>query len=286
MIRRAIAAIALGGSATAAAAATPCQVSIVRAPDGVREVIERWVRGEPRCTGTLEVRIVETADGLYVVANDGAHRTFDRVVPDAESAGALVASWAAAEAALPRLIVTTTIEPDLPDERVAVTVADGDLEEPRPRTSTRRRWGRELLLGAGYTLEQGGTYARLEVDVLREGHWSVGIAGHVYRADGFVEVTATSGTVYGAWASRPGRWRLRGLIAGGLGYVDLRVPGYGFSQQTLNPILEASVLVTRQVTPRWALSAGPLVRYVQPADAMPAVYEGDVGGFVAAHVSL
>src|SRR5258705_9803430 len=81
------------------AAAQPgvCNVSIVRAPDAVREVVEGWVRAEPRCSGELEVRIVPTDGGYYLFARDGAGRIRERVVPDPQSAGVLIASWAAAD---------------------------------------------------------------------------------------------------------------------------------------------------------------------------------------------
>lgn len=74
-----------------------CDVSIVRAPDHVRAEIERWVATEPACASALEVRVVETGDGLYVFARDGRGFTRERLVPDATSAGVLVASWAAAD---------------------------------------------------------------------------------------------------------------------------------------------------------------------------------------------
>ncbi|HUS26877.1 MAG TPA: hypothetical protein VMZ53_00155 [Kofleriaceae bacterium] len=76
--------------------ASPCSVNIARAPDGVRDVVAKWVLAEHDCGPALEVRIVETPDGLYVLARDEAGRTHERVVPDAQTAGVLVASWAAA----------------------------------------------------------------------------------------------------------------------------------------------------------------------------------------------
>src|SRR5215470_2613557 len=82
---------------SAAAQPDVCNVTIVRAPDAVREVVESWVRAEPRCSGTLEVRIVPTDGGYYLFARDADGRTRERVVPDPQSAGALVASWAAAD---------------------------------------------------------------------------------------------------------------------------------------------------------------------------------------------
>jgi len=84
--------------ASAPAAAAPCVVEVVRAPEGVREVVDHWVAAEPQCAATLEVRIVETEGGLYVIARDARGHVHDRVVPDAQTAGVLIASWAADDA--------------------------------------------------------------------------------------------------------------------------------------------------------------------------------------------
>jgi hypothetical protein len=85
--------------------APPCQVTIAQAPADVREVIERWVRAEPRCAAALELRVIPTAGGYLLVGRAGTGQIFQRVVPDAQSAGVLVASWIAddgvADAAAP-----------------------------------------------------------------------------------------------------------------------------------------------------------------------------------------
>src|SRR5690606_15193316 len=91
-------AVLLAASSAAAQSveeARTCQVTIARAPDDVREVVEAWVRSEPQCSKALEVRIVPTEGGLYLLAQDEQGRIRDRVVPDAETAGVLVASWIA-----------------------------------------------------------------------------------------------------------------------------------------------------------------------------------------------
>jgi hypothetical protein len=72
----------------------PCNVNIVRAPDPVRQTIERWLANE-HCTLALQVRIIPTEGGLYVLATDDHGRVRERIVPDAASAGVLIASWAA-----------------------------------------------------------------------------------------------------------------------------------------------------------------------------------------------
>jgi hypothetical protein len=75
--------------------APPCEVVIARAPDAARAEIERWLAVEPHCARGLEVRIVETTDGLYLFARDDRGFTRERMVPDAATAAALVMSWAA-----------------------------------------------------------------------------------------------------------------------------------------------------------------------------------------------
>src|SRR4051812_33596116 len=89
--------LATAGSAVAQpiVAPEPCSVSIARAPDDVRAEIDHWVRAEPRCNASLEVRVVPTDGGYYLFARDNRGRVRERVVPDARSAGVLVASWVA-----------------------------------------------------------------------------------------------------------------------------------------------------------------------------------------------
>jgi hypothetical protein len=72
-----------------------CAVRVVRAPDDVRQVVEGWVQAEPRCSVALDVRIIATDGGLYLFALDERGRIRERIVPDAQSAGVLVASWVA-----------------------------------------------------------------------------------------------------------------------------------------------------------------------------------------------
>jgi hypothetical protein len=80
--------------AVAPAAPSTCSVTIVRAPDPVRATIEQWLAKE-HCTLALQVRIVPTEGGLYLLATDEHGRVRERIVPDAASAGVLIASWAA-----------------------------------------------------------------------------------------------------------------------------------------------------------------------------------------------
>ena len=72
-----------------------CAVRVIRAPDDVRQTVEAWVAAEPRCSVALDVRIIPTDGGLYLFALDEHGRIRERIVPDAQSAGVLVASWVA-----------------------------------------------------------------------------------------------------------------------------------------------------------------------------------------------
>ncbi len=81
--------------ATASARPVPCEITIPHAPDDVRAEIETWVRAEQRCATSLEVRVVPTEGGFYLFARDGRGFTRQRIVPDARTAAALVASWMA-----------------------------------------------------------------------------------------------------------------------------------------------------------------------------------------------
>jgi hypothetical protein len=80
---------------------TACQVNIVRAPEDVRCAIETWVRGEAACQIALDVRVIPTDGGLYLLAQDSKGRVHERLVPDAQAAGVLVASWVANDSIQP-----------------------------------------------------------------------------------------------------------------------------------------------------------------------------------------
>src|ERR1043165_9782782 len=79
----------------AAADPQPCQVTFARAPEDVQKVIETWVRAEPRCVTTLELLVIPPDGGYILMARDADGRTHERLLPDAQSAGVLVASWMA-----------------------------------------------------------------------------------------------------------------------------------------------------------------------------------------------
>jgi hypothetical protein len=73
----------------------------VRAPDDVRRAIEAWVAAEGDCRIALDVRAIPTDGGLYLLARDSNGLLHERLVPDAQSAGVLVASWVANDSIQP-----------------------------------------------------------------------------------------------------------------------------------------------------------------------------------------
>ena len=222
-MRNAIAlALVLASTAASAQPVTrPCAVTIARAPDDVRIVVDAWVAAEPSCSTPLEVRIVPTEGGLYLLARDDQGRVRERIVPDAQSAGVLIASWAAddvmvapapgvaaappepapppapvgAPAPEPSAMPTAApmIAPGGPGtmppssapgafaDPVTGDVADGPPAPPQPRRIS--KWiSAGGLVGDG---DDGGL--RVELDILTRGKWSFGVAGSATIAHTWVE---------------------------------------------------------------------------------------------------
>jgi hypothetical protein len=219
---------------SATAAAAPCAVDVVRAPEDVREVVEHWVSAEAQCAASLEVRIVATKDGLYVVARDRGGRVHDRVVPDAQTAGVLIASWAADTSvagvtpvvpvpAAPAAVVPTAIiamaRPSSSDELNEEVQAD---ERPAPHAmeANERRWIRLAMIDGvgsamlsldqdvGHTLASRGV--RGSVGVWTRGPWTIDVS---------LDYVNSTPLMLGTW---PGGWlSVRELDAfANLGYTQ------------------------------------------------------------------
>ena len=157
-----------------------CEVLFVRAPDEVRLVIESWLKAEPRCSGTIELRVVETESGsLYLIAQRPDGRIHEREVPDAQSAGVLVASWVADD--------WTSTPPDEGEEApptvepltVNPFVGAPGVTDTMPSATPRRSTGRWFSVGGMVAVEgMGGVGGRFEMD-LYGGHaskWTLGVA--------------------------------------------------------------------------------------------------------------
>jgi hypothetical protein len=162
---------------SAPASAAPCAVTVVRAPDGVREVVDHWIAAEPHCASALEVRIVETAEGLYVVAQDRDGRIRDRVVPDARTAGVLIASWAADDsvpfAHAPAPIIAPELGEEAPTDRLAESQALASEHHWIRFGMIRGLGGAMLSLGNDTGERSLSTGVRGTVGVWSRGAWTI-----------------------------------------------------------------------------------------------------------------
>jgi hypothetical protein len=161
---------ALPGAARAEVAA--CEVTIVEAPRDVRDAVIAWVQDEWSCKH-LELRAVaiEGAYALFALRSDG--RVFARTVPDSPTAGALVASWAAADAEPapgPALELMW-----MPRSTHRATAVDADLDATPPRSTSRPkidvtlRWAPPAAPKPAFAVELGwtppGSTPEIEVDL-------------------------------------------------------------------------------------------------------------------------
>src|SRR5262245_50735019 len=105
------ASVLLGAAPARADEAAHCAVDVARAPADVRATIENWVASETHCAHAIEVRVVPTEGGLYLYARDEHGVVRERVVPDAQAAGVLVASWVADDSPVAPIRVMPIIVP-------------------------------------------------------------------------------------------------------------------------------------------------------------------------------
>jgi hypothetical protein len=188
--------VVLSGSAVAAA--EPCRVEIVRAPEEVRPLIEDWVKAETRCGPPLRVRILATEGGYYVLAQDASGRVRERLVPDAQTAAVLIASWVADDGAavdpeepVPAPIVAPVAEPDpvvappaaapTPVAPAPSIMAPGMVETIAPAPTAGKAVEKRRTFGIAGLADPVGGGMRLELDLKQTGpRWKglvLGIAG-------------------------------------------------------------------------------------------------------------
>lgn len=263
-----------------------CEVTISRAPDEVRDAIEAWVGAEPRCTTTLDVRAVPTDGGYYLFARDGAGRVRERVVPDAQSAGVLVASWVAddlierhdpdPEPAAPPPFAPPSASTPAPQSTLASTPRPAGMpgvDGGVPRT-TREPRGRWLMLAGSIDerLEHAGV--RAEVDLVRLGRWTIGagvarsgvtmpIEDNV-KTWGWFDTEDTRALATASYTSVWGRWELR--LGFGIGAMRTNAKGYlddaPISGTGVFPVGEASALIACRFLADWAVTLGPVMTFV------------------------
>lgn len=280
----------LAAAATAGAEPVPC-VDIARAPDDVRAVVERWLAAQS-CAISLEVRIVPTDGGLYVLARDERGATRDRVVPDAQTAGALIASWAAGDGqpapsasvdvhveVTPSPPTTPPMAPPAPpvDPFAAPGLVPPRLVDAAPSGTRARQWvGVSAFTGIGNLNDE--LALRAELDVLVHPTWMGGIAltlrhGYLVGPGGMqtseiVDLSDTSATAYVAYPIRRGGWTVRPAVGLGVlrtGETDELThyaPAYmknDVSSNQLTPVGEASIVVSRDLVGALGVTAGAVL---------------------------
>ncbi|HEY5926541.1 MAG TPA: hypothetical protein VIV11_32865 [Kofleriaceae bacterium] len=269
----------------------PCQVTIARAPEDVRAVVETWVRTEAKCSVALEVRIVTTEGGFYLLAQDERGRMRERIVPDAQTAGVLVASWIADDNAplppppviapidAPRTvapILAPVVAPKSPAIRSESITPPGlapvAIAETKYAPVRRSKW---ISAGTLVPMSEGsGLGVRAEADAFRSGRWLVGGAVSLANSStpmwtgsglGAIDVTDIKLLVY---LSRPwvwSRWQLRPTLGVGmLSSQGLAYDGNGMTyylEQEV-PTLEASLVASRDLGRSWAVYAGPIATLI------------------------
>ncbi|MBK7195882.1 MAG: hypothetical protein IPH80_25660 [Myxococcales bacterium] len=255
--------VAAVGSWTAAraddaAAERPCAVEIARAPDDARAAIARWVAEEPRCGAPLTVRVVPTADGLYVLAQAADGRAFERVVPDAEAAGVLVASWAARVDERPATGAPVAAPAAAPFAMAADPggPVDGGAPPAAVTDAWQRRWVEVAATVAEY--DTVGVMASGRLALAGSGRWTVGLAADL-RVASVPAITDTamterramveaSAAIQGAWTLHAAAWRVRAELD--LGFGGQRVYRWAAVNQ-----VRAGVELGRHLGGRWGAFA-------------------------------
>ena len=234
-----------------------CGVSFVRAPDDVRYVIEQWVRAEPRCVMGLELRVVPTEGGYYLLARRADGRLHERLVPDAQAAGVLVASWIADDGSGQGMPAPTPMPAPMPSPMAPAPMAPTPMPGPAgtpapapmpmpgfaadpfrggppsgvatvaPAPGSRARSGKWLTLGISSTADGSSGYFFADAERITLGPWK--LTGQIGYGEYHEDVTG-SGWDWGSFALdeyrglaslsrawRFGRWEVS--AAGGIGLV-------------------------------------------------------------------
>ncbi|HEY4238252.1 MAG TPA: hypothetical protein VGM88_00470 [Kofleriaceae bacterium] len=177
--------IAWAGVATAQPAEVPlpsghCSVTVAEAPAPVAGTIEHWAEGELHCKTTLVVRVFPVANGLMIVATDASGGVRQRVVPDADSAGVLVASWIADDAppAIAPPPTVALVAPEVPAN--AMIVHEPSREQAAPALGVELLLQSGVLTGYGFRVTDGQALsARAWGELGRRDHWRLELAAQL-----------------------------------------------------------------------------------------------------------
>ncbi|MEO6774143.1 MAG: hypothetical protein ABI437_13895 [Kofleriaceae bacterium] len=269
--------VLVAAAAHALADPAPCAVTIVRAPDDVRATVEHWLASE-RCEVPLVVRIIPTEGQLYIYAQDERGRVHERTVPDAQSAGVLIASWTADDGiVLPAPVpVAPVARPAAPPARdVFAPTLLRDRAPVVARSKPVEHW---LTFGAAAGTS-GSIGVRAELEIVRRDGFSADLVIKWGEAsmnelsdplgDGsylarFRDASALAGAHY-TWKLWD-RWRVRaGLAAGIVGseldlhYVALATGMISTATASMiSATAEGSLLVGRSFGDDWELDVGPI----------------------------
>lgn len=257
-----------------------CSVDVAHAPAEVRAAIESWVRAEPRCDKHLEVRVVPTAGGFYLLARDDQGRVRERVVPDAQSVAVLVTSWAAddtipaapappppVEVVPPRAPLVRHPALQLDDDRAGeLDLLGGGL---RARPGTRH----PIMLG-GLAAPDGAFGIRGQIDVGNRGAWVLGISGAALDGGAGGHGDQMRGgsrdrselDVFLGRSTKVGPLTIRAQL--GLG-AAVTHRGDMDTGPRIAPNAEASVLATMPLTARIGLIGGPILDVTRGRDDHP-----------------
>lgn len=255
---------------------TACGATIAYAPTEVRILVEAYLAQEPACNTTLEIRIVPTDGGLYLFARDDQGRVRERIVPDAQAAAVLIASWMADDTRPAPPPPVAVFDHHLPPPTVTV--------DPFDKLPAREQPARGRLLGLGPMLAGRGAGLRAELDVMNRGAWSVGLAASLVDNEATVYTTVQSppqsmdvidstALVYFTRTSHLGDWYLRPMLGVGATYTQTSTGMDQFDpSQPWDPVIEfqadgvvatidAQLLLGRRLSENWQLDAGPGVTF-------------------------
>jgi hypothetical protein len=256
--------------------AHPCTVTIVRAPDDVRREIEDWVQREVSCRISLDVRAIPTDGGLYLLARESTGKLHERLVPDAQSAGVLVASWVANDSLQP--MPQPPPPPLAPPVLIPVTPfappADLMLRAPAPcSTLACRDPRRTTTWGFGVTVmprANSGARLRLDFDVLRAGSFAAGVvlAGATSSVplmdypNYLAQQRRADGRALGAvsWTLSQGAWsaRLQAAVGAVWSHIFKDSDNGIFAADWTALTIEGSILLSYRVSGEWSVGVAPV----------------------------
>ncbi len=160
-------AVAQPESAAPAEPELPCAVKLRRADPVFADALLTQIRDLGGCKVALDVYIVKTDGGYYLVVRDSLGRMQDRVVPSLQLAATLIASFAESSVELTPTRVTPVFDSDSPD------ASSEPIRSTRPTAfptlASNRDFGRSTILAQlGRTNEAMAMQAvELHVDVGR-----------------------------------------------------------------------------------------------------------------------